>query len=346
MSPSPASEEASTRRARGATTRRSGGRKALIGLLILLLVLAAAVVATVWFVRANLDSKIERFDAFSQVSERPSTESTEDGTPVNFLLIGSDSRISAGDLQTIEYGQQRSDALMVVQVSADRKAVTVMSIPRDSWVPIPGHGTAKINAGLSYGGVPLAVQTVEELTGIRLDHVMMVDFESFTRLTDELGGVTIDTIDGPQQMNGEQALAFAQTRKTLPRGDFDRIRRQQAWMRSMAQAAFSKDVLSSPTTIYSLVDLLAETTLMDETLTVDRLQNLIIEARGIRPRAVRFVTAPDAGTGRSPDGKQSIVNLDMERCAPLFEAFATGQAAHYLFEHPDAAPSLDDRPVE
>ncbi|WP_143180553.1 LCP family protein [Bowdeniella nasicola] len=330
-----------------AKRNRGGARKALIAILAVVLIIGGVSVGGFYLLRHRFDSQIERFDAFEGVKDRPTpAENADAKQPLNFLILGSDSRISKGDLNKIEYGQQRSDALMVAQLSADRTAVTVMSIPRDSWVDIPGHGKAKINAGLSFGGIPLAVQTVENLTKIHIDHVMLVDFESFKQLTDELGGVTIQTREGAQHMSGDEALVFAQTRKTLPQGDFDRMRRQQAWMRAIAQTIFNQDILTSPTKMYTLLDILTKTTLMDETLTMAKLQSMALESTSLRPGSVRFITAPYAGTGRSPDGKQSIVNLDMARSEPVFDAFANGRAAEFLADNPKAAPSLDDRPLD
>ena len=85
---------------------------------------------------------------------------------VNILVLGTDSRTSASDPSQWQEGAQRTDAIMIVQVSGDRKTVSVMSIPRDSWVEIPGHGQGKINAAYSYGGPSLTIHTVENLTGM------------------------------------------------------------------------------------------------------------------------------------------------------------------------------------
>ena len=80
---------------------------------------------------------------------------------------------------------------MIVHIPANRKGAYIISIPRDSWVTIPGHGQAKINAGFSFGGPTLMVQTVESVTGVRIDHVAIVDFDGFKQITDALGGVQI-----------------------------------------------------------------------------------------------------------------------------------------------------------
>lgn len=109
---------------------------------------------------------------------------TDNLAPVNILLLGSDSRgavnanTNSGDLSG-----SRSDAILVAQISADRENVTVMSIMRDNWVEIQGHGHGKINSALANGGLPLAVNTVENLIGARIDHVALIDFQSFKGLS-------------------------------------------------------------------------------------------------------------------------------------------------------------------
>ena len=102
---------------------------------------------------------------------------------------------TAGDPTQWEAGAQRTDAIMLVHLAADRKSAAAISIPRDSWVPIPGYGEAKINAAFSYGGPALMIRTVEDLTGVRIDHFAVTDFESFEALTDSLDGVEITVPD-------------------------------------------------------------------------------------------------------------------------------------------------------
>ena len=115
-------------------------------------------------------------------NRNPVDPSTLLNKPMNFLLLGSDSR-----------GQDRgrSDVMMLVHSDPDRAKLYLISLPRDLWVPIPGHGTDKINAAYAYGGAPLAVQTVENLLKVRIDNVALTDFTGFFRLIDDLGGVTV-----------------------------------------------------------------------------------------------------------------------------------------------------------
>ena len=127
---------------------------------------------------------------------------------------------------------------MIVQVSGDRQEVSVVSIPRDTWVEVPGYGQAKINAAYSYGGPSLAIQTVEQLTGVHIDHFVIADFESFEALTDEIGGVVINLKTpqtladtqfpaGAQRLNGAQALTYTRERKSLPGKDFNSSRSEE-----------------------------------------------------------------------------------------------------------------------
>ncbi|WP_316296705.1 LCP family protein, partial [Clavibacter michiganensis] len=119
-------------------------------------------------------------DAFPAGARPAATDGAE-----NILLIGSDSRAEL-DPDGDGAAGGRSDTLMLLHVPADRKAVYLMSIMRDSWVDVPGHGKAKINAAYSWGGVPLVEQTVEQLLDSRIDHVAEIDFAGFEDMTDAL----------------------------------------------------------------------------------------------------------------------------------------------------------------
>jgi len=338
---------------------RKAGRAAVVVALVMLLVVAGAGVVGIGYLQARLNAGIERLgDPFAALPERPvSTPRTVDGSavppPVNILVLGSDSRISAGDPTRWAAGAQRTDAIMLAQVSGDRKSVTVMSIPRDSWVPIPGHGTAKINAAFSLGGPALMIETVEQLTGVRIDHFAVADFESFADLTDELGGVEITLAQplladgttlqpGTHVLDGEQALAYVRERYNVAGGDFGRVQRQQNWMRAIMGAAFDREVLTNPTRLMSTLETLTGSLALDDELTISKMRDLAIGARDVRSDTVRFVTAPYVGTGWSPDGRQSIVLLDEPRLKEVSAAFAEDRIGEYLREHPDTAPALGD----
>ncbi|WP_136193455.1 MULTISPECIES: LCP family protein [Actinomyces] len=341
--------------ASGRSGKSRSGRRWRIGLVSVLAVVLVLVVGTaaggLWL-RSRLAGNIETIgDPFAAIdsSDRAPEQDAEDPA-TNILVLGSDSRISAGDPSQWEAGAQRTDAIMLVQVSGDREDVSVMSIPRDSWVDIPGYGENKINAAFSYGGPSLTIQTVEQLTGVRIDHFVVADFESFSEITDAIGGVTINLktpqtlagtefATGAQLLNGEQALAYARERKSLPGGDFDRVNRQQAWMRAMVGAVLNNGILSNPGKLYSFLITVTETLAVDDGFTIDEMQSLAMALRGIHSTDINFMTVPTAGTGTSADG-QSIVLLDAEADAPLFKAFQEDSVEEFLEENPDAVTLL------
>ncbi len=338
--------EAASRPVRGASERSATVRALAVAGLLLLGLFAAGIGGALWF-KGQLDSNVERLgDPFAALPERPEPAPRETGAdsppPVNILVLGSDSRISAGDPSQWEAGAQRTDAIMLVHLAGDRQSAQVVSVPRDSWVPVPGHGEAKINAAYSFGGPPLLIQTFEDLTGVRIDHFVVADFESFTTMTDALGGVTIhvpeevadaqggDFTAGDHFMSGAQALEYTRQRYGLPGGDFDRVQRQQSWMRAIMRQV--GDSLTDPVGMKSFLEVVTRSVAADDALTTDRMVELLVGARDLRVDDVAFLTAPYAGTGTSADG-QSIVLLDRERFDPLMAAVAADDAAAYVREH-------------
>ena len=172
------------------------------------------------------------------------------GRGTTWLLVGSDSREGLTEDQQADLatggdlGNGRTDTILLVHVPAlgSRTPTTMVSIPRDSYVPIPDNGTDKINAAFAIGGAPLLAQTVEQATGLRLDHYAEIGFGGFARVVDALGGVTmcptepisdplagIDLPAGCQTLDGRNALGYVRSRAT-PRADLDRMVHQREFM--------------------------------------------------------------------------------------------------------------------
>ena len=233
--------------------RRVWLRRTLITVGVLGLVLAVAVGGALWFVTDRYSGNIERvgqvFDGLDTQARPAAASPTGDAAPatadpVTFLLVGSDTRaeVAPGELP-----DARSDAIMIARFSADRVHAQVVSIPRDSWVDVPGHGKDKINAAYALGGPALLVQTVEQLTGVRIDHYAAIDFAGLIQVTDDLGGVDVvlptttsngpyTFTAGPNHLNGDQARWYVGQRYDLPNGDFDRVKRQQNYLREVRRA--------------------------------------------------------------------------------------------------------------
>ena len=205
------------------------------------------------------------------------------GAAINYVLMGSDSR--SGDSS-----QGRSDVLMVLHLSGDRKSAALISFPRDLYVSIPGHGKNKINAAFAFGGTPLTVRTLEGLLGTRMDHVALINFEGFIALTEQLGGVTVNNPHasvsqgynfpvGPVTVSGAQALAYVRERHQLPRGDLDRAERQRLVTQAVLKKGLSKQTLMHPVEFNSFVGGLAKQVTVDQDLSMSEMRKTALSVR-------------------------------------------------------------------
>lgn len=246
-----------------ARRRRRWVRLAALAVLIgALLAGTGAVGGAAWF-----DTKLRRAQALTGYAGRPAA-----GRGTNWLIVGSDSRqdLTAErqhDLATGgDVGSSRTDTILLVHVPefGSSTPTTVVSIPRDSYVPIPGYGKEKINAAFAMGGAPLLTRTVEQATGLRLDHYVEIGFGGFADVVDALGGVTacptapindplagIDLPAGCQKLDGRDALGYVRTRDT-PRADLDRMANQRQFLSALLHRASSPAVWLNPLRWYSV----------------------------------------------------------------------------------------------
>ncbi|WP_346621243.1 LCP family protein [Blastococcus montanus] len=297
-------------------------RRALIGFGALGLVLALLMGGGLWLLADRWAGNIGRVSGvFADIEDDARPAPAISGVsgaeePVTFLLVGSDTR-SAGE-QGVDPGG-RSDAIMLARLSADRQHAQVISIPRDSWVDIPGHGMGKINASYAVGGPSLLVQTVEQLTQVRIDHYVAIDFEGLIQVTDDLGGVDVvvaeTTTNGPytftagmNHLDGDQARWYLGQRYGLAGGDFDRVKRQQQYLRAMFDELFSSGTFTSPPKLDAAMLAVTSAVSVDDTLSNADLVGLAYSMRGVSPGDVDFFTAPVMGLGM--EGAASVVYLD------------------------------------
>jgi LCP family protein required for cell wall assembly len=257
-------------------------------------------------------------------SDQPVKDPGDDS--MNILLLGADKSDSGKKLSfTSKSGDQRSDSMMWVHIPADRSAVYIMSIMRDTWVDIPGHGEAKINAAMQYGGVPLLAKTLEGQLGVKIDHFVGVDFDGFRGLTNAIGGVTVNNPadfcayrttpptcfkKGKISIKGQRALKWVRERHAFLRGDYQRVANQQQFLKAVFSKTLSRQVLSSPTKILNLTEQVLPYVTVDNQLgDPSYLAGLASQMRSLRSRNIHSFTLPTAGTGTSADG-QSIVLPD------------------------------------
>lgn len=304
----------------------------------LLVVTVSAVTAGAYFGTEHLANKVRRYPGvFAGVPEQNRPPETEvEAEALSILLVGSDTLADTPTTGSIAgstgdaLGRGRSDVIMLVRIDKGFTHATVVSFPRDSWVAVPGHGMAKVNASFAYGGPSLLVRTIEGITGIRIDHFAVIDFAGFKSMTDAVGGIDVNVTErttfeslvfhpGMNHLNGEQALGYVRQRKGLPHGDLDRVRRHQSAIRALFAKVTSDDEFDS-TRAYGFAVELTRWITVDDTLTNDQLRTLAMRLTGLGPGAITFLTAPVAGLGR--EGPQSVVYLDAERCGRLWPALA------------------------
>jgi LCP family protein required for cell wall assembly len=314
--------------------KRRGRRIALISLLVLVLLVGGGVTAGALYLR-SVEGDVERVDAFDQVPDdsRPiKAEAAKEA--MNFLVLGSDTR------DPNNTGGSRTDTIIVAHLTSDRSSAQLISIPRDTWVHIPksadgknGNANAKINAAFAWGGIPLMVQTVEAYTGVRIDHVVVVDFAGFKEIIDAMGGVEINVEEGftsthslnpdgrrtfqqgPQTMDGAAALDYARERFAFSDGDFARIRHQQQVIKAILDKASSGGLLTSPGRLNSFLRATADAVAIDQTLSIF---SMATELRHLRSGNLSFGTSPSKGTDTI--GNESVVVPDTARARTLFDA--------------------------
>ncbi len=313
----------SVRPTRPLRRRRHWGR--IIGIVLLVLVLLLVGLGLL------LDSRLNRVDALPDYAGRPAA------TPgTDWLVVGSDSRAGLTPEQRKELATgnaegQRTDTMMLLHIPRGGGAPTLVSLPRDSFVPIPGHNANKLNAAYAFGGPTLLVRTVEQVTGIRIDHYMEIGFASFASAVDAVGGVRL-CIDRPmrdpkaglnikagcQVLNSREALGFVRTRASA-RGDLDRVQRQRQFLGALTDKAVSPGVLLNP---FKSIPLALRGT---DSLTVARgdhawhLFRFLLAMRSVSSGNGTATTVPVGGTGFEP-GAGSVVRWDRQKALALFDA--------------------------
>ncbi|SHM21926.1 LCP family protein [Cryptosporangium aurantiacum] len=326
-----------------------------------LLLVSVGTIGAAWAISARYEKNIKRADLLGDV---PTTTRTDDtGStydrgddvvgPLNFLVLGSDSRLADPSVQANTVGE-RSDTMMLVHITADLQSAYVVSIPRDSYVEIPEGGTwqggkNKINAAFSYGGAPLAAKTVYNLTGLPLDGAVVVDFNGVRTMVNAVGGVRVCTsytvrsihtdrvwAAGCHHMGGDSALDFMRQRYSVPGSDFGRIHNQQVVLKALLDRAVSGGTLTNPLRFDAFLRAATGAITVDDNMDVEA---LAIALRGLRPGDLTFETLPYTSESLwTPFG--TAVQVDEQATAEMFAAINEDRLPEWQAARKAAATSL------
>ncbi|WP_026533089.1 LCP family protein [Arthrobacter sp. H41] len=345
--------------------RHLGRARAARGLMVVAFTLSAVLVALVGFVaiqlfrlQANVDTQPLNLGS-GQESALPVDLSTD---PVQILILGTDTRTGNGGEsdggEDLPPGGGNSDVMMLMNLSADREDVTVLSFPRDLLVPLPsckppGGGKSspavdlgQLNGALASGGPGCTVAAINNLTGLSIDHFMMADFDAVKELSETLGGVEVCVSEpiedeysglslpaGTSEVEGEQALAFLRTRHSFgDGGDAGRIKAQQAFLASMARKVQAEETLTNLPRLYSIAETITRNLTVDDGLSqVTALLKLADRVKDVDLGNMAFVTVPTEPWELDPNR----LVLDEEAAEPLFAAMREDRS----LTEPSRAPS-------
>ncbi|GAB3574075.1 LCP family protein [Leifsonia lichenia] len=271
------------------------------------------------------------------IAESNKPKNDVDGSAQNILLVGDDHRpdgASQAELDqlgtTDDGGGTNTDTMMVLHIPADGKSATLISLPRDSWVDVPGHGMNKLNAAFSLGGgatdatsgAKLLIQTVQNLTGLTIDHYVRISLLGFYDIAQALGPIQVclnAAVDDPYSqanfpagvstLDAHQALAFVRQRHGLPQGDLDRVVRQQYFLSVEAHKFLSAGTLLNPGKLSKVLDAVSGSLETDPGL---NFLSLAAQMQGLTGGKIQSATIPISGTPTiTVDGEDlSIVEVD------------------------------------
>ena len=330
-----------------------------------------AISAISWAGLGRITAAIPKIDAFNGLNDRPKKESSA----VNYLIVGSDTRegLSRAEIKRLKVGGtevaagKRSDTMLLVHISKKRDKAAIISIPRDSYALIPEHTNSqgkviaathsKINSAFNWGGAPLLIQTFEEMSGLRIDHYIEVNFVGFVRMVDALGGVEICTkkdIDDPKShlvlpagrhnLDGVDSLKYVRTRQFDGLGDLGRMKRQQEFAGAMLRKATSAGVLLNPVKMVDFINSALDSVVTDKGLNQGDLLTLGKQLRNLSASSVRTLTIPLKYYNYSKNGVSAAVLWDPVLAPELFERIKNDDALiEKVKADPSASPSIVDK---
>jgi LCP family protein required for cell wall assembly len=299
----------------GVRLERRQRRNVLIVIVVTQLVIALVTALVISTAYKKLD---DNFAEGGEIEHQATKKHLIGGEPLNILVMGSDTRVGAGnDLDGQTDIGQRSDTTILVHVSADRKTVYGVSLPRDAMVKRPectdadGRKVAGVeldifNAAYSLAGPTCTAKQVELLTGLYIDHYVTIDFNGFKEMVEAVHGVTVcipDDVDdsahgitfeaGTQELDGQQALDYVRERSSTPNADIGRMKRQQAFLASMINKVVSAGTLTRPSRVYNFLEAATGSITTDPDLSsLSKLVNLAWQFRKTDLDHISFITVP------------------------------------------------------
>ncbi|MBK3576227.1 LCP family protein [Streptomyces sp. MBT65] len=297
----------------------------------------------------SLDADIARVDPFKDMKNRPRA-----GHGMNVLLVGTDGRDKITEQERHKYHLggapcHCTDTIMIVHISEDRERASVVSLPRDSYAETPPHvdqttgehhgpHPIKLNAAYAEGGPNLTVRTVESMTHVKIDHYLEVDFTSFMKTVDVLGGVKICTAEplkdsytgldlpaGSHTLMGGQALQYVRSRHVDGASDLGRMKRQQRFLAALIDQATSSGVLLNPLKFRDVTRAVLGSVRADKGFGTDELLDLGRAMRTFSPSSSEFTTVPIGQMGYVVKGIGSTLKWDGPKAAKLFQALRDDQ---------------------
>lgn len=331
------------RRSPGGRRRRPRWVLRVLALVSLILLTAVGVGHTMV---TGVNDGIKRVDAFKDMGERPEATS---GNGMNFLVVGTDGRdrLSRAEKQRYRLGGEPchcTDTIMLVHLSADRGRASVVSLPRDSYAEAPAHRNAatgeerpahpiKLNAAYAEGGPNLTVRTVEHMTGVHIDHYLEVDFTSFMKTVDAVGGVQICTVRplrdsytgldlpvGTSRLNGGKALQYVRARHLDGGSDLGRMQRQQRFLAALIHKITSSRILMDPMGFRKITSTLLGSVRADAGFGANEMVALGEAMRGFKPASSEFTSVPIGDVAYPVPNVGSTVKWDEEKADALFQA--------------------------
>lgn len=341
----------------GSSRSGRGGTRAAVTARVVATLLSLVLLGTSgwgWYLGRVAEATVNRTDAIPTAGNE---DAGNVGEAMNLLLVGNDSRASLTEEQLAELNAgadsgTNTDTMILVHVPADGSKASFVSFPRDSYVQIPGYGWDKLNAAYAYGyqnsdseaeeqrlaaGAQLLVKTISSLTGLQIDHYAEVDLLGFFELSSVVGGVEVNLCApvedsfysgavfpaGKQTISGADALEFVRQRHGLPRGDFDRIVRQQVFIAGVLRKMLSDEVLLDVAKQRELVQAAANSLTVDESL---NLLQLAQQMQSVTPGSIDFQTVPNVGTDRDEQDR-SIIRLEDPTALRAFFADLSAEPA-------------------